>query len=93
MSESPFESEPELNSLTQLKSLSHFSIFCDESLSHFGIFYDESLEYSIQNSLELMIFSVSYVICLYQNIPNQNETLYPVQQYSYLIFLLNGFKT
>lgn len=54
--------EPGVSGLTQLKcesvplTLSHFSIFCDESLSHFSIFYDESLEYSIQNNLEFIIF-------------------------------------
>lgn len=44
-------------------------------------------------TLSLWHFSVSYVVCLYQNIPNQNETLCPVQQYSYPISFKESFKT
>lgn len=53
MFESPFENGPGINGLTQLKSLSHFSIF-----------YDEPFEFPIQNTLDFMPFfsCVCYIL-------------------------------
>lgn len=81
--ESPSESGPGINGLTQLKSLSHFSIF-----------YDEPFEFSIQNNLEFMpFFSFIYYTLIPKKIPDQNETLCSIQQCFYPISFKWSFKT
>lgn len=82
MFESPFESGPGISGLTQLKSLSHFSIF-----------YDEPFEFSIQNNLEFMPF-FSFVCYILLPKKSQIKMKHFVQSNNiHIQFLLNSFKT